>query len=314
MYNEGYWCEECFKRVAIVNSHIKYAEYNRNEWIECLECGYRLKELSSHIKHVHNLTSTEYKQKHKIKYVVPSNVIERVTGENNPWFNHGGALSPFSKNNTKITEEQRVENIKVASRSVVENGNVPVSLTYFLKLTNGDEIEAKKLQKERQTTFSKTTCIEKYGEDGEEVWRRRQKKWQNTLNAKSDEEKLRINRLKTAKGYSVSKAEIEIRNILGLQESVQRCIDPNKGYVYDIVDGKKIIEYNGDYWHMNPRKYSPSDFNKRTHLTAEETWKKDKNKIDFAESLEYKVLVIWEFDYKRDKDATIQKCINFLKQ
>lgn len=316
VYGEGYWCEECFKTVAVATSHLKYTEKNREEWIECLECGYRLKDLNSHIKYVHNLDSNEYKRKHEIKRITSINAINRVSGENNPGFNHCGRLSPFSKNFKYYTnEEDRQAIFDKAANTIKNNDNISTTLVYFLKKTNGNVELAQKMLSERQTTFSIEKCIKKYGEiDGKLKWQERQNKWQDTLNGKSDEEKLRINRLKTAKGYSISKAEIEICNVLGLHESSQLCIDPNKGYVYDIVINKKIIEYNGDYWHMNPSKYDSQDFNKRTNLTAKETWEKDKAKIDFAKSLGYEILTIWEYDYKQDKEAVIQKCINFLTQ
>lgn len=41
-------------------------------------------------------------------------------------------------------------------------------------------------------------------------------------------------------------------------------------------------------------------------------WKHDIEKIKCAESYGYKVLTIWESEYKKDKEGTIQKCIDFL--
>jgi len=70
-----------------------------------------------------------------------------------------------------------------------------VSIEYFLKKTNGNMEKAKELQKERQTTFSLKKCIAKYGEEkGLEVFNERQRKWQETLNNKSQEEIDDINR------------------------------------------------------------------------------------------------------------------------
>lgn len=67
------------------------------------------------------------------------------------------------------------------------------------------EEEAKIALKESQTTFSLKKCIEKYGEiEGTKRWEERQDKWQNTLNSKSEEEKIKINMSKSSGKNNVS--------------------------------------------------------------------------------------------------------------
>lgn len=86
-------------------------------------------------------------------------------------------------------------------------------------------------------------------------------------------------------------------------------------YLYDIYYDKKIIEFNGDYWHGNPEIYMFEDYvgtiidNKPTY--AYEIWAKDQRKYQFAESNGYDVLVVWESDYKKYPFSTIKKCLNF---
>lgn len=59
------------------------------------------------------------------------------------------------------------------------------------------EKDAKIALKDRQSTFSLSKCVKKYGkEKGEEIWEARQQKWLNTLNSKSKEEIDDINRRK----------------------------------------------------------------------------------------------------------------------
>lgn len=68
---------------------------------------------------------------------------------------------------------------------------------YWLK-QGYTEQEAKELLSERQRTFTLKKCIQKYGEErGIEKWKERQKKWQETLNAKTQEEIDDINRRKS---------------------------------------------------------------------------------------------------------------------
>ena len=62
-----------------------------------------------------------------------------------------------------------------------------------------------------------------------------------------------------------------------------------------------VIEYNGDYWHCNPNKYSKEYFHQVKGITAEQLWEYDKNKIDLIKNKGYNLEVVWESDYKSDK-------------
>ena len=50
------------------------------------------------------------------------------------------------------------------------------------------------------------------------------------------------------------------------------------------------------------------------HCTAEKLWDLDKQKLDWLKNRGYDVLVIWEFDYMKNKQQTIEKCIKFIKE
>lgn len=70
------------------------------------------------------------------------------------------------------------------------------TIEYFIEKGYTDE-EAKQKLKERQSTFSLEICIEKHGKDkGLKIFNDRQKRWQETLNNKTQEEIDRINQLK----------------------------------------------------------------------------------------------------------------------
>ena len=45
-----------------------------------------------------------------------------------------------------------------------------------------------------------------------------------------------------------------------------------------------------------------------------EKWFLDNIKIQYAESQGYEVLVVWESDFKINKEDVIKKCIQFLTQ
>jgi len=76
---------------------------------------------------------------------------------------------------------------------------------------------------------------------------------------------------------------------------------------------KKVIEFNGDYWHCNPLIYKEDFFNKSKQMFAKDIWNYDKIKIDSIEKLGYKALIIWEYDYNNNKQKVVQQCIDFIK-
>jgi hypothetical protein len=61
-----------------------------------------------------------------------------------------------------------------------------------------------------------------------------------------------------------------------------------------------IIEYFGDYWHCNPKKYDNSYFNKKKNQTAKEIWEYDKNKLELIRNYGYNLEVVWENDLKNN--------------
>lgn len=245
---------------------------------------------------------------------------DRVSGEHNPGYQHGGKFSVYSKNNPKFSPEKKAAAGRKLSKRM-KNGSSSTNVKYWMKLGFNEE-ESKQKVRERQITFSLEKCIEKYGKEaGTKRWEARQAKWQNTLKSKSPEEIAEINKKKAAKIGPISKAEDEIYERLisiGLEPKQQfgiRRSNDVRWYYYDIVCGNKIIEYNGDYWHANPRKYDKDHIMKYPGdkcIRAEEVWKKDTDKIALAESEGYEVLVIWESDFNKNKNGIIEKCLNFL--
>jgi very-short-patch-repair endonuclease len=158
--------------------------------------------------------------------------------------------------------------------------------------------------------------IKRYGEiEGKRKWNERQEKWRNTIKKRYIEI-----------GGNVSKTSLDLFNYLDeyfgerefqygrMNEKYISDKGKKNSFGYDFTDSinNKIIEFNGDYWHMNPDKYSKDDFNKNKKMKAEEIWEYDKYKIDLAKDCGYDVLVIWENDYRKEPQKVLQECIKFL--
>lgn len=117
------------------------------------------------------------------------------------------------------------------------------------------------------------------------------------------------------KSINRSKAEFEIIDYL---ESIGIKCEPSynvESKIFDIYVAKYnlLIEYNGDYWHCNPKKYEANYYNKKKNKTAKEIWEYDKNKLYLAKKYGYNCIVIWETDYKKNKNI-IKEIFNNYEQ
>lgn len=92
----------------------------------------------------------------------------------------------------------------------------------------------------------------------------------------------------------------------------------DNNYRLDYIDktAKVVIEFNGDYWHMNPEKYDGSYYNFVIKKEAKDIWERD---LKRKESIEYQLpgylyIVIWESDYKNDLEGTVNKVVEQIKK
>lgn len=190
-------------------------------------------------------------------------------------------------------------------------GILPNQIKYWLDRGYSED-EAHEIIKERQTTFSLEICIDKYGFDqGTKIFNERQKKWVNSLH--SNFEKYGDGRSPQSKWVNDIKDRLKENGFdIPEKEKWMRVKGSNVSYSFDLTIDKKIIEFNGDYWHMNPKIYEVSSFNKSIQLTASEKWHLDAEKIKYAKSKGYEVMVIWEYEYISEPETVINKCVKFL--
>ena len=216
----------------------------------------------------------------------------------------------YQKRYPELSLEEQQEMLKTHKTKILErmkDKTIQVMCKEYWMIRGYAEEEAKQIIKENSKlkhTFTLNKCINKYGEEeGKKIFEERQIKWQKSLH-----NKLKNN---TTNGKTQSLFANSIINIL------QDFFEGEKEYLlgkysYDYRFQNKIIEFNGDYWHANPNIYDKNFVNKTTKLTASQIWDNDLKKKEYAESCGYKLLIIWEKDYKDDVSDTINKCMNFL--
>lgn len=282
----------------------------------CIECGWKSFTLATHIRYDHQRTITQYKQLHGVTNdaifhpELTKQRSNRISGENNPGYQHNGTLSSFSKKYTKYkgmdddTKEQKIKDQHsklINTRSI--NNNDTTTLAYYT--SRGMPIEeAEVARSERQRTFSLDICVEKYGlEQGMERWIQRQESWISSPGIQamsSGVSKISQEMLdEVARGFDgecmyATNGRPDCNNEYNMRTRA--------GIVrldFFVPDTGHIIEFDGDYWHSdkNP-KYIPNEIKDAKILTS------------FPH---LKILHIRECDYRTDKQGTINKCLSFLK-
>ena len=122
-----------------------------------------------------------------------------------------------------------------------------------------------------------------------------------------------------AKDIVKSKTEIELGEYIksiykdDVQFNVRSILPSNKELDIYIPDMKLAIEFNGDYWHMNPLLYSESDVNINLNMTAKEKWDYDELKINECQKMGIELIVVWEHDWIHNKEQvkeSLQKRIS----
>jgi hypothetical protein len=280
--------------------------------VKCKLCEMLSHDLTSHILRIHKIEISEYKNKYgqfrSEKYLQLQS--ERIRGNKNPAYNHGGKFSPLSNNFIHSDKVNKEEIIKKISTSNKTNGNNNTTITYWIK-RGYDKEESLELIRERQRTFTLDKCIEKYGEDGGKIrWLERQEKWHNSCK-------------KTKKnGFSKISQELfwKIYEKLNRKEYIYFAeLDENKNPDYsginnehrlkltnrillpDFIDInlKKIIEFDGTYWHGK-------------HIINNTNKLRDEDRDKILQFDGYEVLHIKEHEYKENKSLILNTCLEFL--
>ncbi len=98
-----------------------------------------------------------------------------------------------------------------------------------------------------------------------------------------------------------SKAEKEIAHFLeekNIKYVKQATVADNYSCDLLLPEYNVVIEYYGTYWHCDPRKYKEDYYNQKKNKKAKDIWNYDKIREDKIIENKYKLIIIWEDDYK----------------
>ena len=208
----------------------------------------------------------------------------------------------------KLLLEHRLKN-----RQRVKDAIKTTNIEYYLNKGMSME-DAKKALHDRQNTCTYNRFIKVYGkEEGEKRFKERTKKWLKSF-YESYDGKPGITQSNIATELFEHLAKYINKDIKDCTEYKLYNKDLHKTYSYDFYYNNLLIEFNGDYWHMNPNIYNKNDLNKTVNRKASEIWNIDKIKCNFAQSNGYKIITIWESDYRYNKEQVIEDCIKYINE
>jgi hypothetical protein len=177
------------KRMFIKRGGVENIDYVVCQVCDCIKYG----NFTDHLT-LHSISLQDYQTMFPDVLTTPQKRRDRVTGENNPSFNHGGKYSPWSEKSIVHSKEQ----IKQSKRKAKLNHTSIRTIKYWTGkgYTQEQAIEMLGKFQARDLVF----FINKYGEEeGYKKWQHKKDKWQKTLSEKTDEEKEYINKRKSTK-------------------------------------------------------------------------------------------------------------------
>jgi len=268
------------------NSLSKLMNYN----YKCKICGKQVTKTTNLGKHltVHNITFNEY----LLKYFEID--VDKLNEE---WENgrelrkekqFSGFRKYWEENKGKtykeLNGEEQYLNLKKKMKGVF-------SKEWFI--SKFGEVEGLKKYKERSINLSKNTYWKEYNKTNKQNWSK-----------VSQELFWEIYKRIFVNYKNIYFGELNHELSCGLQ---------SKNFDFVVKDNKKIIEFNGDKFHANPRLYNEKDIPlKFIGEAAEEIWKKDEIKNKKAIDKGYHIKIVWESDYLKNKEKIILECIDFI--
>lgn len=285
---------------------------------DCKMCGFLSDNLTNHVHKIHKLTTQEYKTLYPGAKLVYISEQRRATAsaKSLKWFENADNKKMYKERFRSIWQKQfwidkgmteEEATLKVSSLQVRKFSQKTKDLYSQQRTGSANSMSIENIAKRNNCSIDEARCF---------VPASKRIKEKHPMYGKHHtlETITKMCAKTPTTFFNKSAGEHE------LQEFVASLTDSNVNFNYgisryncDVVlnDLKIVIEYFGDYWHCNPEKYERDFYNKRLHTTALERWNKDKAKKEYIESLGFKYHVIWEHDWKNNKEIIKEniKCL-----
>lgn len=208
-------------------------------------------------------------------------------------------LKEANKIGAQRSKQTNIERYGVDQTFKVQEFNNKRKKTYQERYGVDNPFKVKNfLEKIEETYQNKYGCSprEYRSIKGKEIWNSR------SLEEKEYYKNISINSPKCQNNNKNNKSKLELRIIKILMDNqIQHIVQFKiKPYFFDIClsDINILIEINGTIWHADPLLYKEDDILPVTGKKAKEIWEKDKKKLDIAKRKGYRVITIWEREFK----------------
>lgn len=241
-------------------------------------------------------------EKVKLSYEGGMHFCQYIVGHHNRVHNNWGHNKKAIVNSAKT----RARQFKDGTRSPWNKGK---KWSEVFDEKQIEELKAKIYTDERNKKLSESLK----GRELSEAHLKKLKEIGNTEWFKELSRKRLIDRINSKKFEISSKKEKdfikECIDPLGIAYKTQYYIKEIKHYcdVY-IPSSNLIIEFNGDYWHGNPRKYLFEDLTERQKKQVE----KDRKLREYCQNNQIRLIEIWQSEFDSDLEATKLKISNLI--
>ena len=303
--------------------------------LTCKICGFSASSLISHIRHKHAMNGTDYKikfgnvplsvmsdqQKKKlsdinIKKCKDPAHIKRMSDVQKMGGSIYTKLYWTTRGFSDIEAKKKIKEIQTSnSKKSVAKGNWGkrswMRVEYWIAKGYTEDMAKKEISKRQAKLSAKSSKFLGHTRTAESC-----EKISLSMRKKIDE----IGTGKWASHFGKfsgrSKAEIKFYNYIKKNiEPTATANEPIGAYIVDVIVNKKIIEFYGDFWHANPMIYKSNEMlagYMEAPRSVQEIWNNDKKRVDTLRAMGYNVLEIWESDWKKFKNQSINKIKQFL--
>lgn len=108
---------------------------------------------------------------------------------------------------------------------------------------------------------------------------------------------------------SIHREVVLFLQTLGIGVEIEKKLSRSDGfyYAYDISisNTNKLIEVYGDYWHGNPLLHKETDLilkGSSKEVLVRDKWDADRTKEQHARTRGYDLLIVWEYDWKNNRE------------